>query len=50
MPIFFPTGPQIAAGETAKHRRATGLSAFALQGLEDFLYRIHQRTTWRLSP
>ena len=33
-------GPQIAAGEPAQHRDATGLRALALQGLEYLFHRI----------
>ncbi len=38
--ILLAAGPEIAAGKTAKHRRASGLSAFALQRLENLLDRI----------
>jgi hypothetical protein len=34
--IFLATAPQIASGEAAEHRRAPGLCALALQGVEDF--------------
>src|SRR5262245_30343118 len=33
--------PEIAAGEAAEHGRAAGLHAFALEGVIDFLDRIH---------
>ena len=32
--LFAPT-PQVATGETAEHRRAADVHAFALQGVED---------------
>ena len=34
--IFLATAPQIATGKAAEHRRAPGLCALALQGMEDF--------------
>src|SRR5206468_2217198 len=36
-PVFFAAGPQVAAGEAAEDRRAPGVGAFALQGVEDLL-------------
>src|SRR5437660_1235982 len=36
-PVFFAPRPQIAAGEAAEDRRAAGVGAFALQGVEDLL-------------
>jgi creatinine amidohydrolase/Fe(II)-dependent formamide hydrolase-like protein len=34
--ILLATAPQIATGKAAEHRRAPGLCALALQGMEDF--------------
>src|SRR5437588_2676482 len=36
-PVFFAPRPQVAAGEAAEDRRAAGVGAFALQGVEDLL-------------
>ena len=38
--VLLAAAPQVAAGETAKHRRAAGMGAFALQGQKDFLDRV----------
>ena len=38
--IDFTPRPEVTAGEPAEHRRAAGLSAFALQGEEDLLDRV----------
>ncbi|CAM2147406.1 hypothetical protein PT2222_10163 [Paraburkholderia tropica] len=38
--IFLAARPQIAAGEPAEHGRTPGVRAFALQRVENFLYRV----------
>lgn len=38
--IFLAPRPQIAARETAEHGRTPGIGAFALQRVENFLYRV----------
>src|SRR5882672_6779006 len=40
--VLLAAAPEIAAGEPAKHRRAAGVCAFALQGRKDFLDRVTQ--------
>src|SRR3979490_384838 len=40
--VLLAAAPEIAAGEPAKHRRAAGVCAFALQGQKDFLDRVTQ--------
>src|ERR1700682_502340 len=42
--VLLAAAPEVAAGETAKHRRAGGMRAFALQGQKDFLDRVTHRT------
>src|SRR6201999_3433335 len=39
-PIFLAPRPQVAAGKTTEHRRAAGLRALALQGLEQLFHAI----------
>src|SRR6185312_13171367 len=39
--IDFAPRPQVAARETAEHGRASGVEAFALQRVEDFLDGVH---------
>lgn len=34
--VFFASGPEVAAGETTKDRRATGSQSFALQRIKNF--------------
>src|SRR5882757_10852972 len=38
--ILLAAAPQVAAREAAKHRRAAGMGAFALQGQKDLLDRV----------
>jgi hypothetical protein len=38
--VLLATGPEIAPGEPAEDGGATGLEAFALQRIEELLYRI----------
>ena len=40
--VLLAAAPEIAAGEAAKHRRASGVRAFALQRQKDFLDRVTQ--------
>ena len=42
-PVLLAPAPQIAAGETQKHRRATGLTALPLNRQEGLLDRIGHR-------
>src|SRR6266851_8301777 len=35
--VFFPASPQVATGEPAEHRRASGMRALTLEGVEDLL-------------
>src|SRR5581483_4455095 len=45
--VLLAAGPEIAAGKAAKHGRAPGLAAFALQRLEYLLDRIgHVAVSW----
>jgi hypothetical protein len=44
--VRFAPGPEVAAGEAAKHRRATGLRAFALEGIENLFYAVRQNLSW----
>jgi hypothetical protein len=34
-PVLFPPTPQVTTGKTAEDRRAAGIRAFALKGVED---------------
>src|SRR6185312_16749912 len=38
--ILFAAAPEVAAGKTAKHRRAAGMRAFALQGQKNLFDRV----------
>ena len=38
--VLLAAAPEVAAGKTAKHRRAAGMRAFALQGQEDLFDRV----------
>jgi hypothetical protein len=40
LPVRLPASPQIAAGESAEHRRTTGMGALALQGIENLFNAI----------
>ena len=49
--VLFAAAPEIAAGKTAKHRRAAGMRAFALQGQEYLFDRVtHHLSSDRISP
>ena len=49
--VLFAAAPEVAAGKTAKHRRAAGMRAFALQGQEDLFDRVtHYLSSDRISP
>src|SRR5262249_11787095 len=41
--IALSAAPQVAAGKTAEDRRSPGMTAFALQRVEDFLDRVGHR-------
>src|SRR5262249_32069341 len=40
--ILLAARPEVAACKAAKHRRAAGIHAFALQRIEDLLYGVHR--------
>src|SRR6185295_2749553 len=45
--ILFAAAPEVAAGKTAKHRRAAGMRAFALQGQEYLFDRVAHHLSLR---
>ena len=49
--VLLAAAPEVAAGKPAKHRRAAGMRAFALQGQKDLLDRVtHHLSSDRSSP
>src|SRR6185295_10972758 len=49
--ILFAAAPEVAAGETAKHRRAAGMRTFALQGQKNLFDRVtHYLSSDCISP
>jgi hypothetical protein len=48
--VFLATGPQVAASKSTKHGRPACLTAFTLQGVEDFFDGVGHRQTGSAGP